>query len=223
MAKLEILDPGAVAIAPFGRLELPLRPLARATHRHIVAPLTRPLSSWLIRSHLRAALDGAQTVIDVAVGDDPFALELAVAGKTVVVNDVDLEALAYLKKSADAKGLSVRFVQSDVRHLPLDGPFDAVLMKNLCHHLENLDDVRTVLRTLASTGRRILLLEIEDPRRSHVARVWNGYYRIFLGDKGFNFIDRGTFVALAHELSPSAVIRTIRTIKGNYMFSTLDV
>jgi len=193
-------------------------------HRHVVGLLSRPFSSWLIRCRVIEALQSRDTVVDVAAGDDTLCIDLAKRGKTVLVNDLSIGGLNYLQRRARAAGVDgkVGFIRSDARNLPIRMPLDAAVVKNLLHHLRDSEDIRETLFRILRVVRRIVLVEIEDPRHSFLARVWNLYYRKVLGDDGHNFIDVSTFHRLVAEMDSAATVHFIRTVKGRYLFVVID-
>jgi 2-polyprenyl-3-methyl-5-hydroxy-6-metoxy-1,4-benzoquinol methylase len=157
----------------------------------------------------------------VAAGDDPFAVELAALGIRTSINDIDTEALSHLSQLAVKHRVQLDAVYGDVRDLVLDEPVDVVFIKNLLHHLVDVEDAARVLRHLQSQARRLVVVEIRDPRAELLARLWNAYYRLMLADDGCNFIGPSAFASIVRSADPKATIRTTRTIKGTYLIASL--
>jgi SAM-dependent methyltransferase len=73
------------------------------------------------------ALEPGMRVLDVGCGPGRHALALARRGMEVVGVDRSREFLRLAGEVADAEGLTVNFVELDVRDLDFDGEFDAVI------------------------------------------------------------------------------------------------
>jgi SAM-dependent methyltransferase len=75
----------------------------------------------------RLALEPGDQVLDVPCGHGRFALELARRGCRVTGVDISADFLAVARNAAQAQGLAISWRQSDMRDLPSQGEFDAVL------------------------------------------------------------------------------------------------
>jgi ubiquinone/menaquinone biosynthesis C-methylase UbiE len=117
-------------------------------------------------------------VLDVACGWGRHAVSLARAGCQVTALDLSDTLLARGRKRAAAAGVEVEFVQGDMREIPWQGRFDAVLSlySSLGYFLDDDQDLR-VLRgarqALAPGGAFVL----ESMHRDHIvgdyaARDW---------------------------------------------------
>ena len=55
-----------------------------------------------------------------------------------------------------------------------------------------------LLKTLKQLGKRIIILDIEDPKRSLLASLWNNYYVHILKDQGGLFMSFDQFQDLIY-------------------------
>jgi len=192
-------------------------------HRRVVAPLVFPFSSARLRKFLLNEIAGAASVLDVSCGDDEFILEAQRPGRLCVANDRDPVAVSALR--ARAGGRPILLTCGDARSVAFRCTFDVVVCKNTLHHLPDRDAMLECVRHLATLARRLLVVDIEDPRLRLGARLWNAYYRRFLADDGRGFLTAQDFQTVITAAVPQAGIRfgCVQTIKGRYLTGVVDL
>ncbi len=203
-------------------------------HDRLRAGIVKPLANATLfaraRRRLHAAsleaLSGCRTIIDVAAGDDRLYLKLAARPDVdrVVINDLDVEALRrgarphpkVARLSADALGLDFLRVT-----------FDGALVKNILHHLADLDAMHRLLQTARRLGRRVVVIEIEDPKTGRLPRLLHRhYYRHLLGERDNEdlFFDHETLSGIVSRAYPGVrwVARRVATVRGTYSLYRVD-
>ncbi|NNJ10203.1 methyltransferase domain-containing protein [Chloroflexales bacterium ZM16-3] len=131
------------------------------------------------------SLRGVETILDLACGGGRHSIELASRGLTVVGLDAAAPVLAHARERAAERGLSVSFIQGDMRALSYEARFDVVLVMN--SSLGFFDDAtnKAVLagaaRALAPGGR--LLLQCINPYQieAYLREFRNGWYQVGAG------------------------------------------
>ncbi len=195
-------------------------------HEHVISPLIHPLSSALIDSSLLEAIGNPRSFLDTAVGDDNLVIKLYRKCQPFlcVANDITAAATRALQVLVRS-GEDIIFTNHNALDLPFKTKFDVVLCKNTLHHMHSEEEIRALLGSMKKISRRLILMDIEDPHRSSVrARVWNWYYRTFLGDQGGYFLTRARFVEIVRNFFPERKVqfRNIATLKGNYMVAVAE-
>ncbi len=104
-------------------------------------------------------LPSSATVLDLCCGMGRHALALADAGYQVTGIDLS-EVLLHEAVKHDAEG-KVTFIRGDMRELPVDGPYDAVvnLFTSFGYFTDNVDNARVfqqIFRVLKPQGRYIV-------------------------------------------------------------------
>lgn len=189
----------------------------RSIHNALVAPLFRAFGTRIIRSRLLLKIGQPSYFLDASVGDDPLILHISNDRNFVLGNDICPQLVEPLKRKV--AGRNIIFTLYDVKNLPLSG-FEVVLWKNCLHHMQDIREAERALASLSQVARRIIVVDIEDPKRSsRRAYFWNQYYKLFLGDDGDLFFNYAEFKELINRTFPHAAIdfQTIQTIKGRYM------
>src|SRR4051794_19630778 len=72
-------------------------------------------------------LQPSMTVLDAPCGHGRITTELAALGAAVTGIDLMEHFLAMAREAATSRGVQVDYRRGDLRDLPVDGPFDAVL------------------------------------------------------------------------------------------------
>jgi SAM-dependent methyltransferase len=106
-------------------------------------------------------------VLDLCCGQGRHCIELARRGMIVTGLDLSATLLAEARQTAAAAGAQVRWVESDMRQIPFEGEFDAVLcMFTAFGYLESDEEDQKVLeaaaRALRPGGRLLLDLANHD-------------------------------------------------------------
>ena len=109
----------------------------------------------------RLGLFAGARVLDLACGHGRHAIPLAERGFAVTGYDLSEECLARARAEAAARGVSVRWLHGDMRELPFDAEFDAVInvFTAFGYFADEEDDVETlrrVRRALVPGGRFLL-------------------------------------------------------------------
>jgi ubiquinone/menaquinone biosynthesis C-methylase UbiE len=165
------------------------------------------------------AVGTARAVLDASAGDDGLVYELA-KDHCVVANDIDAAVLV----RAGLGRSTVAMTQSDMTALPFRSrSFDVAIAKNSFHHLRDRAQQRLALAELTRVARRVVVVDIQDPSTSLLARAWNRWYRI-LGDDGEAFLTPEALQRLVTEQVPAELARfeAVGTVKGTYMIACID-
>jgi SAM-dependent methyltransferase len=150
-----------------------------AHYRDYAEDLTRREVDFLLEA---LSLQGTETILDLACGGGRHSLELARRGFTVIGLDAAAPVLDHARGRAAEEGLSVEFVQGDMRALQFDGRFDAVLVMNssvgFFDDTTNAAVIAGCARALARGGR--LLLQCINPYQiaAYLRDFRNGWYPI---------------------------------------------
>jgi len=77
---------------------------------------------------------------------------------------------------------------------------------------------------MSQLGKKIIIIDIENPNLTFRAWIWNRYYKYFLNDQGQYFLDRKKMKSLLGACFPKEqiTINVISTIKGNYLMAIIN-
>lgn len=192
-------------------------------HELFVKQLFEPFSSRLLKNRINELCSGAETIIDVACGDDSQVLNLASSAKFCVANDISWAALKRLRQK-NRQG-NVIFTNHDATCLPFRRKFDVAICKNLLHHSHNRSELLAILENLKHVGTKLIVVDVENPLKSTWrARIWNAYYVRFLGDRGRYFLNKSEFERVISLVFRDASIsfEEVQTIKGVYMIAVVE-
>jgi SAM-dependent methyltransferase len=121
--------------------------------------------------------EGAR-ILDLCCGHGRHAIELAAAGYSMVGQDLSTVFLDLAKAAVRARNLHVEFVHSDMRRIPFEGEFDAIInMFTAFGYFENDAEDGKVLDAVAKAlkpGGKFLIDLINAPRilRDFRAQDW---------------------------------------------------
>lgn len=201
----------------------------RAFHRVVFKPLTYFLASKPLKKKIRSFILEPKSVLDAAAGDDEFILEIAkeLGPDISVANDISWRQMAPLRKNAKARALNIIFTNHNAAELPFVIQFDIVLFKNTLHHARNKDELLAILARLRSISKRLIIVDIENPKLAYVSRLFNLYYSHVYGDgdEYHHFFTGHQFRKLVRLAFPAPYRTTfakIHTIKGTYMIAVVD-
>ena len=104
----------------------------------------------------RLGLKGNEKILDLACGFGRHSLELAERGFEVVGVDITADYIDYAAKEAKARGLSARFICSDIREIGFNEEFDVVLnmADGAVGYLENEEENRKIFEAVAKALKR---------------------------------------------------------------------
>ena len=100
-------------------------------------------------------------VLDLCCGQGRHAVALAKRGLRVTAQDLSEELLEMARQAAQAEGVALELVHSDMRQIPFEGTFDAVInMFTAFGYLESdeedMEVLRQVEKALAPGGRSLI-------------------------------------------------------------------
>ncbi|HLN16398.1 MAG TPA: methyltransferase domain-containing protein [Acidimicrobiales bacterium] len=124
-------------------------------------------------------------VLDAPCGHGRIANRLASAGVEVVGVDAQSAYLDEARADAETRGVEVEYVEGDLRRLPVDGLFDAVLCWNNSFGYFDDDDNREVLGEFARVLRPAGTLLVE-------ALHHDGFVRHFTASPDATVVERGS-------------------------------
>lgn len=203
--------------------------LLRLFHKLIFKPLTYWLASYPLRKKVMALISHPDSVLDISAGDDELILEIArgFSPGICVANDISWKQMASLRADARFRALKIQFTNHNIVELPFTQSFDIVIYKNTLHHIRSKEELLAVFNRLRSISKRLIIVDVEDPKAGWLSYLFHLYYVHIYGDGEdlHHFFTRDTFVKLirlafvdAHEVR----FEKIHTIKGNYLIATID-
>ena len=111
------------------------------------------------------ALVAGKSVLDLGTGSGLQAIAAVKAGAAhVLAADIDKIALAACALNADANGVQFETTADDLLAVPLDRPFDVILVGDLFYERQLADHVLALIEPAAAAGSLIL---IGDPQRNY--------------------------------------------------------
>ena len=192
-------------------------------HKYIVKPIAQKGSSSVLRAHILKAVGDVvgKSVIDVSTGDDTTILTIADKAKYVLANDISIHSMLPVIQKSNHDNLFFRHENFVTMKHP---QIDVVVCKNTLHHLNTISQIKKALTKLSRLGKKIVIMDVENPKLSPLARAWNAYYVFMLKDQGGFFISFNQFQAVLKAVYKGRSIRTqkIKTIKGTYMLAVVS-
>ncbi|MBI2600349.1 methyltransferase domain-containing protein [Candidatus Daviesbacteria bacterium] len=202
--------------------------LANKFNRFVIKPISYHFSSKVLQNVilekvLQLKPSKSLTVLDIACGDDRLVLKLADKVKLVVANDIARSSMQLLIKGSTDKGIV--FTNHNLLELKFKIRFDVVICKNVMHHMRNADEMEIMINTLKRLGKRIIIMDIENPKLTLLANAWNYYYVNFLKDHGGLFLSFHQFksiMEIGFKNTKKIQVSKIKTVKGYYMMAVID-
>lgn len=197
--------------------------IGKYIHKYIVKPVSQRGSSRILRREILKASGKLEnkTVLDVSVGDDKTILRIADRARLVYANDISIHTMVPVILAHYQDNI----IFSHENLLDLKVPrCDIVICKNTLHHFKTVDQITRAFKKLRKLGKKIIIMDIEDPKLSAKARLWNAYYVFMLKDQGGFFINYSQFkkaLRIAYE-GMSIKTKKISTIKGHYMLAIVN-
>ena len=189
-------------------------------HELVMKPISYYFSSRILKNELIKTIGDVKgkRIIDASCGEDNMCVKLRDMGAKVTCNDICMDSMKPLFKN---KG--IKFINKSVFDLSTKRRYDVVLFKNTFHHLSSDKQIKECLKVLVKLGRKIVIMDIDNPRKYWLARWWNNYYRYFLKDQGNFFIEYERFCQYILDIAPNAKLKRIKTIKGWYMLAVIEL
>lgn len=204
--------------------------IKRFIHHYVVRPIIHSGSSKKIRQRIRSNIVTCESYLDISAGDDDFVIEISEEydPSIIVANDISWPAMKSVRAKSSNHNYNVIFTNHNLCDLPFNIQFDVVLWKNTLHHVASLEEMIHALDCVGSIAKKLIIVDIEDPRRSRRGRLWNRYYEHFYGDADEDhhfFFTRSSFRNLidAAFAGKKKDFETIRTLKGNYLLAAIDL
>ena len=168
--------------------------VAKYVHNILVKPISYLGSSRILQNMILDKVSSGkahETILDVACGDDEVVISLANLARLVVANDISRQTmLSLIKKS---KSENIIFTNQNLLELNFKSKFDVVICKNVMHHMRNAVEIEVMLNVLKKLGKRIIIMDVENPKLHLLSKLWNNYYIRFLDDQGGSFISFDQF------------------------------
>ena len=174
-------------------------------------------------------LTPGQYILDLACGHGRHSIELALRGYHVVGQDLNGYFLRLARASAKTAGVNSAFIKSDMRHIPFEDTFDAVInMFTAFGYLENDEEDQKVLMAVTKAlkpGGKFLIDTINRERviKNFQRQTWqeNEDGSFMLGAHEMDFLsgrmkDTRTFV------EPSGTKKTTCLVVRMYTLAELD-
>jgi ubiquinone/menaquinone biosynthesis C-methylase UbiE/ADP-ribose pyrophosphatase YjhB (NUDIX family) len=214
---------------PLEEVEGARRPIfLRILHRFAFKPIMYWFGSKPLKRKVKDYIPGCNSVLDVSAGDDELVLEIAknTCPGLCVANDIAWRQMAPLRAAARARALNVLFTNHNIAEIPFKKQFDVVVFKNSLHHARTKDELLAILARLKAISKRLLVVDIEDPKRSRLSWIVHLYYTRIYGDAGEHFFSQDQFRSLIQLVFTNAIKVTfdrVKTLKGTYMIAAVDL
>ncbi|MBE3557692.1 MAG: class I SAM-dependent methyltransferase [Ktedonobacteraceae bacterium] len=128
-------------------------------------------------------LPSGSAILDLCCGTGRHALPLAERGYAVTGQDLNNEFLQQIRQKAEEQGLSIRLVHSDMRIIPFEQEFDAIInIFTSFGYLENEEEDQQVLLQVQKALRPGGLFLLETVYQPRVLRSFSPYGIIHYSD-----------------------------------------
>ena len=176
--------------------------------------------------NLPQAAEGVR-ILDLCCGHGRHTVELAAAGYSMVGQDLSGTFLDLAKDAAAARNLQIQFVHADMREIPFEGEFDAVI--NIFTAFGYFDDTENqkvldaVARALKPGGKFLIdllntLRIIRDFRPQSWDELSDG--TVALTERDYNLLT-GNIEELRTYIAPDGSKREIQLIWRSYFYTEL--
>ena len=134
--------------------------------------LTPALTAWEVEGMLsRLALPVGSSILDLCCGHGRHAIALAEHGYRVTAQDLSEVFLRHGQTEAETRGVQIRWIHSDMRTIPFENEFDAVInLFSSFGYLENEDEDRRVLQQVQRALKPQGLFLLETIQREALLR-----------------------------------------------------
>lgn len=186
-------------------------------HNYLIKKIFKFSSKILQEELIKLIKYNPKRILDVSCGDDDFIVKICdkYNSNICIANDLSIKLSSIIKD----KKTKVQYTNFNILYFPFKDKFDLVVCKNTLHHIPKQFQV-DLIKYLLRISRQLLIVDIEDPRDSLLrAKLWNLYYRLFLGDKGEFFLNNYSFKKLLISSGISFNVGEILTLKGKYLYA----
>ena len=137
------------------------------------------INSTLSLPQIAPSATGSARILDLCCGHGRHTIELAAAGYSMVGQDLSVAFLDLAKGAAAARDLQIQFVHADMREIPFEGEFDAIInMFSAFGYFDDDAENQKVLDGVARAlkpGGKFLIDLLNTPRiiRNFLAQSWD--------------------------------------------------
>ena len=173
---------------------------------------------------LRSHAESAESLIDVSCGDSGLIRKIAPdKSKYIVANDVSWSQIKLINSNPD-----IIYTNHNAEYFPFkENSFDIVYCGNTLHHMESKNKLLNLFESMAKIGRKIIIVEIENPKESSVIpyllnKYWYGF---FLKDVGGSYFDKNDFQSVISSFFAdnfSIKFLEFKNVQGNYLMAVLS-
>lgn len=158
-----------------------------------------------------------KSILDVSCGDDDLVVRICKKFKVeiCVANDLSPKLTSFIHDNT----VKITYTNFNILSKPFVEKFDLVVCKNTLHHIPRSYQ-SSLIQYLLKISNQLIIVDIEDPSRSTFrSKIWNWYYRTFLGDEGNCFLNFDSFKTFL-SIEKKFILGEFSTLKGNYMYGT---
>jgi len=203
-------------------------------HKKFISKIFYTLSSKKIKHRIIEQLaewklrpNDKHKIIDVSCGYDELLIDLSSHFKNSVIigNDLVWQSLLPITRNQSNNNIIHTNYNILSPEFCKNQEFDLIICKNTLHHI-SFQEQKCLIRKLISAGKRILIIEIENPLKNNIlSYLWNFYYKHFLKDNGTNFLNHKYFMNLISKSFNTPIccrFSSIDTMKGIYMMAAIE-
>ena len=179
----------------------------------------------IFKGIIENSIKNAKSIIDVSCGEDQFIFNLSREKNIplVVGNDISWSQIEMLNKKFD----EVIFTNHNAAALPfVDNIFDIAYCSNTLHHMPNKKTLISVLESMYKVSKKIIIVEIEDPKQLGGFPLWlnQRWFIGFLKDVGGAYLSKSEFSIIINKVfkdKANVEINEFRNIMGRYMIAKI--
>lgn len=165
-----------------------------------------------------------KSIIDVSCGDNLDIYRISNRENIIVCNDISL----YQLRCCESRSNNVLFTNDNILDLSFKNSiFDVSYCKNTLHHMNNDEEIMTLLNNMYDISNKLVIVEIEDPKKvGGVSKLLNKYlYMDYLKDAGKYFLSFCKFKRIIdNNFKDKCNISylSFKNILGNYMIAVVE-
>lgn len=190
--------------------------------KHSITDLNRRIEELILE-------ENPTKFLDVACGDNDLVIKISQKHEfdLAVGNDLSWSQLQDLRNSIDIETFKnskslVIFSNHDAKKLPFkDQYFDVLLCKNVLHHMDNLENLKSLVNEMNRVSKKVIIVEVMNPKDEG---NWGRFRHRWVYDKllkeveaGDNFLSREAFNEIS-QLNNGSILPEMRTIRSVYQF-----